>query len=108
MYELTILLNEVVLLVLLRLALSRLYLLTSNFLLLCQLLAFNVPYFRECEPLWQLQVSVPLLILLILILRGPSSSHFLDPLLAHGFVWLVVELGVSPTSLFIHVIDLKL
>ena len=106
MYELTILLNEVVLLVLLRLALSRLYLLTSNFLLLCQLLAFNVPYFRECEPLRQLQVSVPLLVLLILILQGPS--HFLDPLLAHGFVWLVVELGVSPTSLFIHVIDLKL
>ena len=111
LYELTILLNEVVLLVLLRLALSCLYLLTSNFLLLCQLLAFYVPYFRECEPLRQLQVSVPLLILLILILRGPSSpssSHFLDPLLAHGFVWLVVELGVSPTSLFIHVIDLKL
>ena len=111
MYELTILLNEVVLLVLFRFALSSFCLLTSKFLLLCQLPALYVPYFRESEPLRQLQVSVPLLVLLILILRGPSSpssSHFLDPLLAHGFVWLVVELGVSPTSLFIHVIDLKL
>ena len=109
LYELTILLNEVVLLVLFRLALSRFSLLTSKFLLFCQLLALYVPYFRESEPLRQLQVSVPLLVLLILILYGPAtSSHFLQPLLAHRFVWLVVELGVSPTSLFVHLINLKL
>ena len=111
--ELTILLYEVILLVLLSPALSRFCLLTPYFLLLCQLLAFKVTHFREREPLKQLKISVPLLVvLLILILHGPSStssSHFLDPLFYHRFVRLVVvELRVSPTSLFVGMSNLKL
>ena len=101
LYELTVLLDEVILLVLFGLALSCICLLTFDFLLIGQLFAFYVTYFRECEPLRQLQISVPPLVLLIL-------HVFLDSLFAHRFVLLFVEIGASSASFFIHWIDVKL